>query len=50
MTLQPFFFVRFMRYEDMVEAKNALNGRYVAGRPMIIVEAKPKFELETSIY
>lgn len=50
MTLQPFFFVRFMRYDDMAAAMNDLNGKILAGRPMSIVEARPKFELETSIY
>ena len=50
MTYQPFFFVRFMHFEDMQLAKSELQGKIVCGRPMKITDAKPKFELETSVY
>ncbi len=46
----PFFFVRFMERENMLLAMNALQGKLLRGRKMVIEEAKPKFELETSIY
>lgn len=46
-----FLFVRFLFREDMLAALEALNGKVINGRPMIIQEAKPgRFELETSIY
>ena len=50
LTYRPFFFVRFMRREDMVLAMESLQGKMLAGRKMVITEARPKFELETSVY
>ncbi len=50
MSETPFFFVRFIERDNMLLAMNALNGKVLRGRKMVIEEAKPIFELETSIY
>jgi RNA recognition motif-containing protein len=50
MTETPFLFVRFIERENMLLAMNALQGKVIRGRKMVIEEAKPVFELETSIY
>lgn len=46
----PFVFVRFFEREPMLIAMEALQGKVICGRPMIISEAKAAFELATSIY
>ena len=46
----PFVFVRFLKRDEMMAAMNALQGKVIDGRPMIIEEAKANFELETSCY
>jgi RNA recognition motif-containing protein len=50
MSETPFFFVRYLDRDNMLLALSALQGKLLRGRKMIIEEAKPIFELETSIY
>ncbi len=46
----PIFFVRYLERDNMLLAMSALQGKLLRGRKMFIEEARPIFELETSIY